>query len=463
MANELKELSLRTEKWKGADRWLSDGGSRGAGRLVAKVGAAPVNGAKKPGTRITFYFSYFNGEGARRFLLIGEFPRISLKEARNKAAEHSALHQNGTVDLHAHYAAIRDRETQARRDEQEARQEADRRARSQTLRELLDAYSGHLKREGKQSAGDVQSIFKLHVLDARADLAERRAAEIPVDEFVSVLGTLTKAGKGRTAAKLRSYLRAAYSLAIRSKTDPDAPLELRTFGIEVNPIASIGAMSKYNRAGTRNLSVEELRAFLKRLEGLPQSVKKDALLLCLLLGGQRPIQLLRLKPVDADLSAETITLYDSKGSRRQPRAHVLPLSKKTSAIVKRGLELHGEAPTVFSSDGKRQLRSETVSAVVTEISAAMVKAKEAREGFELRDLRRTCETRLAALGVSSDIRAQLQSHGLGGIQQRHYDKYGYMLEKRAALVKWQRHIDRIVAGKMASVARPAFGRKPKVA
>jgi integrase len=49
------------------------------------------------------------------------------------------------------------------------------------------------------------------------------------------------------------------------------------------------------------------------------------------------------------------------------------------------------------------------------------------------DLRRTVETRLAAAGVSMDVRAQLQSHGLGGVQARHYDRHHYLPEKREAL------------------------------
>jgi len=71
----------------------------------------------------------------------------------------------------------------------------------------------------------------------------------------------------------------------------------------------------------------------------------------------------------------------------------------------------------FSTDHKSAVRIETISVLVTEISAEMVKEKEARESFQLRDLRRTAETMLASLKVSSDVRAQLQSHGLGGIQQ----------------------------------------------
>ncbi len=37
------------------------------------------------------------------------------------------------------------------------------------------------------------------------------------------------------------------------------------------------------------------------------------------------------------------------------------------------------------------------------------------------------------MGFHSDVRAQLQSHGLSGVQVRHYDRYDYLTEKRDAL------------------------------
>jgi hypothetical protein len=53
-----------------------------------------------------------------------------------------------------------------------------------------------------------------------------------------------------------------------------------------------------------------------------------------------------------------------------------------------------DAPTLFTADGKRGTNIGTVSRTVSEISAAMLKAKGARESFEHRDLRRTVETML---------------------------------------------------------------------
>ena len=42
---------------------------------------------------------------------------------------------------------------------------------------------------------------------------------------------------------------------------------------------------------------------------------------------------------------------------------------------------------------------------------------------------------LASASVSSDIRGRLQSHGISGIQNRHYNAYEYLPEKRQALEK----------------------------
>ena len=42
-------------------------------------------------------------------------------------------------------------------------------------------------------------------------------------------------------------------------------------------------------------------------------------------------------------------------------------------------------------------------------------------------------TLLASAGVSQEIRGRLQSHGISGVQARHYDGHEYLEEKRMAL------------------------------
>ena len=67
--------------------------------------------------------------------------------------------------------------------------------------------------------------------------------------------------------------------------------------------------------------------------------------------------------------------------------------------------------------------------------------------FDLRNIRRTCETMLPVLGISRDTRAQLLSRGISGVQAAHYDKHDYIDEKRNALVSWERRLDEIASGK----------------
>ena len=76
----------------------------------------------------------------------------------------------------------------------------------------------------------------------------------------------------------------------------------------------------------------------------------------------------------------------------------------------------------------------TVQHRVRAVADAMAQAGELEKGpFTVGDLRRTVRTRLSAVGLQLAEMAQLQSHGLGGVQQRHYNKHDYLQEKRAAL------------------------------
>lgn len=66
-------------------------------------------------------------------------------------------------------------------------------------------------------------------------------------------------------------------------------------------------------------------------------------------------------------------------------------------------------------------------------------------------LRRTVETMLASMGVSEEIRGRVQSHGLTGVQHKHYNKYKYFAEKQDVLKRWERHLEWIRTGTTAKV------------
>jgi hypothetical protein len=241
------------------------------------------------------------------------------------------------------------------------------------------------------------------------------------------------AEKPREAAKLRAYLRAAFAAGIRARQDARALPALRDLRITSNPARDLATIEGSIGARTRALSKDELRAYWKRIsaqEGAPGA----ALRFHLLTGAQRVEQLARLIDADRDLDLDAVRLRDTKGRRKTPRGHVVPLLPAASDA------LDGMGPRtgafLFTVDhGKSGVSYSAIRSYVLDVAEAMVKDKEAAALFTPGDLRRTVETRLAELGVSGDARAQLQSHGLGGIQARHYDRHDYFSEKRAALEK----------------------------
>jgi hypothetical protein len=87
---------------------------------------------------------------------------------------------------------------------------------------------------------------------------------------------------------------------------------------------------------------------------------------------------------------------------------------------------------------------ETLSYAVAQISRKLTTEK-GFAPFQLRDLRRTAETMLQKLGVNKEVRAHLLSHGrTQGVQAVNYERYDFLLEKRAALEKWADHLQRII-------------------
>ena len=94
--------------------------------------------------------------------------------------------------------------------------------------------------------------------------------------------------------------------------------------------------------------------------------------------------------------------------------------------AKEALKAFTGAPGVFTVN-----RKAISPAVLARLEAEAI--GEQIDAFEPKRLRSGIETALASLGIGREIRAQVQSHGLGGVQDRHYDDHDYMGEKRAAL------------------------------
>jgi len=359
---------------------------------------------------------------------IGPVNAWNIEDARKEANRLQNLVNQG-IDPNE-----QDREQKEQKDALKAEQEQLLRKakedRKYSLGALLNLYCDHLKKSGKlRSAVCAESAFRVHV---PIDLATLPAREITRAQVTEIIRLVREKGKDRTAGILRAYVHAAYELAMATETDSAALAGFIPFGVEVNPCRGIKAIPV--SAGERVLSMEELTRYLAALDNRPSDI---ALKVALLAGGQRMEQLLKATPADWDHKSGTLLLLDGKGKRITPRKHFLPLAENAAALVDRQAErakAGGKKFLFFSEQGER-VNATTPGKRVAEIARAM-----GGEMFNLRDIRRTCETHLAKIGISQDTRAQLLSHGISGVQAKHYDRYSYEREKRAALVRWEEYL-----------------------
>ena len=403
------------------------------------------------------YFRYTLA-GRRVWYRIGTYSRsgrtgtLSLADARDKAQEMADLRAKGNLDLDAYFQGQQEEEARARetaRLAEEAQVEAlanaaaaaarevERQQRF-TLRHLSECYLHHLESHGKgATAKQARSVIKCHLLEPFPELASRPARDILPREFAAVIRSRLQ-GASRTPGQLRSYLHSAYNLAIRAELSSDISEVFIGFDITSNPLSPVPAMAPATK--DRVLTDAELVHYQRHLFG-GDDLQSLALLLHLYAAGQRTAQLLRARVSDWEPMTRTLRLWDGKGRRAKAREHLLPLAEHGAALVEMLVERARRLAPLRAPDPDPALFA-NLGAVMN--AETLIKRCRAIGDWTPGDIRRTCETRLASLGVSADHRAQVLSHGISGIQAVRYDRHGYFAEKRAVLIKWEDHLSALL-------------------
>jgi integrase len=134
------------------------------------------------------------------------------------------------------------------------------------------------------------------------------------------------------------------------------------------------------------------------------------------------------------------------------RTHEVPLSSLASDVV-RGIKRSGDYIFTTQAKGDRPISgfSKAKRAVDLEIDKIVDRlAAERDENYRpipewrVHDLRRTCGTGMARLGVDSTTISRILNHAEGGVTKI-YNRYSYLDEKRSALDLWSTHIESLVA------------------
>lgn len=352
-------------------------------------------------------------------ITIGKFDPLTVEEAKTKAKSYASDLANGI-----------DPRTKRNADEDSAK-----------FSEMLEAYIQLLTDKGKYSARQVESALHRHIRDPFPKLWKKSVHDIDLDDCVKIVGRLVDADKKREADKVRSYIRTAFSEAINARGNVNASKSLRDMKVNYNPARDMRKVEGSSNASERVLERSEFMAYWSQCKELPEPQRSIAML-HVLTGGQRQEQLTRVTLDDIDTTSQTMTLYDPKGRRDKAMRHVIPLLPEAIECIR---NLTGSGKYVFSANGGiSPIGVSYFRDFVNVINEKMKGADQLIKGrFTPGCIRSSVETRLAdrPYRVSSDVLAQLLSHGLGGVQNRHYQRYDYFEDKLEALEKLYRLVE----------------------
>lgn len=341
----------------------------------------------------------------------------SVEAARWAAQQLAQAHRHNIKD--GGHAAIKAAEAKAKGDAVAAAE----RASKYTLSALLDAYCDYQQTLKREDVSDARSIFRLHVKGPFPELASKPAADCRMEDIMPMLTRLAVAKKTRTSNKLRSYLHAAFEVARKSHSVHAIPPEFQNYAIRHNCVGDTAVSPTASDDDKNPLSLDELRLYWRLIEKLPD-LRGAVLRVHLLSGGQRIAQLVRAKT--AEMDANVLGLWDIKGKAgKVKRKHLVPITPKLKRAIE---ECKPAGDYVLTTDG-----GETHIYPTTLSKWAKAVVGDRIPDFDAKRVRSTVETELAREGFNDTIRGRLQSHGITGVQNKHYNAYDYLAEKRQAL------------------------------
>lgn len=304
-----------------------------------------------------------------------------------------------------------------------------------TFGEMMCAYVEILENAGKASARNVRNAIKKDIEQAFPKLWKMPAESITIDDCVQIVAKLNDEDSPRQADKMRSYIKTAFTAAINARGNVKAPKAMRDMRLTQNPALMIQKVAGSSQASERALTLAEFRAYWRRIQELPEP-RRSIAMLHVLTGGQRMQQLARVILADIDRDAMLMRMADGKGRRQHARIYYIPLLPEAMACID---NVTGSGQFVFSSNGGLSpMHVSYISDIASDVCAAMAENKELEgEPFTGKVIRATIETRLmkAPWRVSSDVLARLLSHGLGGVQAKHYAHDAMHEEQVEALEK----------------------------
>ena len=336
----------------------------------------------------------------RLCITLGRWPRLSVADARQKAAEIRKLVARGIDPRHR-------AETK----------------KPITVAEAVDSYVERYARPRQRSWRDTENRLRHDLVRLYGN---RPVAEIGRGDLVRMIDEMQARGVGPGVNRTLAHVRKLFSWLAERDLVPASP------AVGLSPPAK-------EIVRDRVLSDDEIRAVWRACE--PLAVPYGAFVKMLLLTGQRRGETAAMRWQDVDFEARTWCIPAELNKANRP--HLVHLSAPALAILE---DVPRLGSPVFTADAVRPI------AGFSKLKARL-DALSGVTGWRFHDLRRTAASGMARLGFPPHVVEKVLNHASpgGGPLVRVYQQHDYAEERRRALEAWGRKVLDIVEGSDAKV------------
>ena len=371
----------------------------------------------------SWIFRYRYGEDQKpRRMTLGNYPSVTLAKAREEHAKALQALENGT-------------DPGAKKQEEKAKFRAE-----PTFQDLLDEFC-EKELSKSPTAKERKRLVEKDALPSWKSLKvssiKRRHAVLLIDDV--------RERAPITANRLQGVLVRMFNFAAERGI------------IDVSPLA--GMRRGKEKARARVLTDQEIKLLWKALDLERAEIDifrlTKLVLKAILLTGQRPGEVSRMTwdQIDGDMWIIPGEL------RKNDEENRIPITPMMKSLLDQAKPYSGDSKYVFVSPRSSRYsfkkphrakpKAEDVPMTPLALSRAISRHwtdmgfDDGTERFTPHDLRRTVRTRLAEIGVSDVLGERILGHKLQGVLGI-YNRHNYDIEKRQALMSWERRLREIL-------------------
>lgn len=355
----------------------------------------------------TFFYRYrFHGKNKR--FTIGEFPAISLADARKQAGK---LKTEVTLGI----------DPQAKKDELKKTP-----VKELTFGELSERFKKrHLPTLRDKTRTEYERIIDKEIAPV---LGRVPAKEVSRKDIIDLIdGIAFDRDKQTLSNRVRAVLSSIFSFGIDKAI------------VESNPVLHI-RRKKNETKRDRVYSPEELINLWNAFDMQDEPVR--SLYKILLLCGQRSGETRRMKWEYLNFEKKTWTIPEEETKAK--RQQIVPLTETVINLIENLRIISGASEYVFNSPKLENRPIEWLQKATDR-----VQTESGVKDFRVHDLRRSMASYLAELGTDRTVLGKILNHkGLAGDDQvtAIYDRYDYLEEKRKALNLWSLKLTELIHG-----------------